>query len=571
MSTPLDTLRLHHSPFIVYVGDALPTAAGLPSRRAVAQGLLVDAEDYVSARQHRELAQLGQGPDLAAVFSELERALTPAGFGRTIERMLADDACEVPALGRAVAALGQQIRGVITPNLDHLLERAFEGELTVHPTPVADLASRRGWLLKIHGTLRDRSTWVFTTEQQGRVLYRDPLHREVFRSLFLAHPIVFVGTRLDDPVLNALLQQVQALAQGQPPRHWALVHADEAGPIRRRQLAAAGVELVTYGDETECLALLGSLVRGGNGRAPQGQGIDAASTPLAVSAGSEPGAAAGQQAVAGGGESPQQTASGPGAVVGQAASGVATTRRRAASIQVAAVGQRVSSPVGTGGEAVSGPIAAATQGHAASGPGATPGRVVSNTAASVPPERSILLIAANPAGTDPLRLDRELRIIREAIERSRHRTRLRLEVRPAATVHDLRRALLEGQFDVVHISGHGEEQGLVLEDDAGNSVPVARLAVARLFARYAAPAGPLRCVVLNACWSRLTGEQPAMNVPFTVAMDGPVSDQGAQEFSRGFYDALGAGMDYDRAYEEGCSSAELGAPGARFESVLLRG
>ena len=94
--------------------------------------------------------------------------------------------------------------------------------------------------------------------------------------------------------------------------------------------------------------------------------------------------------------------------------------------------------------------------------------------------------------------------------------------------------------------------------------------MARLFSRYAPPRGELRCVVLNACWSLATGEDPSMLVPFTVAMDGPISDRGALEFSRGFYDALGAGLDFCDAYEEGCSSVELAAPGARFESRLLR-
>ncbi|MCA9711441.1 MAG: CHAT domain-containing protein [Myxococcales bacterium] len=182
----------------------------------------------------------------------------------------------------------------------------------------------------------------------------------------------------------------------------------------------------------------------------------------------------------------------------------------------------------------------------------------------------MLFLAANPSGTDPLRLDRELRIIREAIERSRHRTRLQLEVRTAATVHDLRRALLDGRFDLVHLSGHGEQSGLLLEDDQGECVEVPKQALARLLSRYAPPAGVLRCVVLNACWSLETGESMSMDVPLTIAMDGPISDRGALEFSRGFYDALGAGLDFAAAYEEGRSCVEIAAPGAKFESVLLR-
>lgn len=482
MSSALDELRDLDVPLVLYVGEALPRAAGLPSRRELVDALLVEAEVMLSARQHRELVELAQGPQLSSVLSELERALTPAAFGRIVERTLDDDEAVVPPLGAAIAALRRRLRGVITPNLDHLVERAFAGQLVVHSRPVADLASRRGWLLKLHGTLRDRNTWVLTDEQLGRALYRDPVQGEVFRSLFLAHPVLFVGTRLDEPVLGELLQRVQALAQGQPPRHWAIVDAEEAGPIRRRQLAAAGVELVPCEGEAGCLEALASLA---------------------------------------GGPAPAEAA--------ERAEPVVVTRPAAVT----------------------------------PAPAPTPAAV----------ERrglSVLFLAANPSGTDPLRLDRELRIIREAIERSRHREALRLEIRTAATVHDLRRALLDAPYEVVHLSGHGEQDGLLLEDEQGECVPIPRQAMARLFSRYAPPRGELRCVVLNACWSLATGEDPSMLVPFTVAMDGPISDRGALEFSRGFYDALGAGLDFCDAYEEGCSSVELAAPGARFESRLLR-
>ena len=481
MSRALDDLSSLDSPLVVYVGEALPVAAGLPTRAALASSLLDAAADYLPPPQLAELSGLIDGGELTSAFTELERTLTPAGFGRLVEAALDDDAADVPPLGHAIAKLGKRIRGVVTPNLDHLLERAFEGRLIAHARPTADLPGRTGWLLKLHGTLRDRTTWALTETQQARVLHRDPLHREVFRSLFLAHPVLYVGTRLDDPGLTELLEQIQVLAQGQPPRHWALVDPEEATPIRRRKLAAAGVELVT-GDEASRLAILEALAKGAPAPKPKSTPAPAPTPQLAQ-------------------------------VRGQ---------------------PEVSEPD-------------------------------SND------RLAILFVAANPTGTDPLRLDRELRLIREAIERSRGRDHLRLDIRTAATVHDLRRALLDTRYDVVHVCGHGEKEGLVLEDDRGESVQVPAKAVARLLSRYAPPTGGLRCVVLNACWTLDTGEATSMGVPFTIAMDGPISDAGALEFSRGFYDALGAGREFPDAFEEGRSCVDLAAPDAQFVSILLRG
>ena len=53
-------------------------------------------------------------------------------------------------------------------------------------------------------------------------------------------------------------------------------------------------------------------------------------------------------------------------------------------------------------------------------------------------------------------------------------------------------------------------------------------------------------------------------------MEGAISDKAAIEFSRGFYDAIGAGKDIEFAYDEGCRRVELAAPGTRFISKLLR-
>jgi hypothetical protein len=476
MSSEFERLRSLTEPLILYVGPELSISAGLPGRAELAATLLREAEDYVSPKGKRELEGLVEAGELTDAFTELERALTPATFGRIVERELDDGRHrELPPLARAIAALAPRVRGVITPNLDHLVERAFEGSLAVHAQPVADLVSRRDWLLKIHGTLRDRSTWVFTEEQRGRVLYRNPLHGQVFRSLFLAHPILFVGTRLDDPVLVDVVEQITALAQGQPPNHWALVDEAEALPGRRRKCAGAGINLIGYSSEDDCLRMLGELA----GQAPASKPPEPKPPVARPKPKSEPRAAEQESA-----------------------------------------------------------------------------------------QLSVLFLAANPSGTDPLRLDRELRIIREAIQLGRDRDKFHFEICTAATIHDLRRALLKGRYDVVHISGHGEREGLILEDERGESVQVPKKALAALLRKQATESG-LRCVLMNACWSLEFGDPTTTGVPFTIAMDGPISDIGALEFSRGFYDALAAGKDFAAAYAEGRLCVELAAPDAKFDVQLF--
>ncbi len=53
----------------------------------------------------------------------------------------------------------------------------------------------------------------------------------------------------------------------------------------------------------------------------------------------------------------------------------------------------------------------------------------------------ILLLAANPKHTSPLRLDEELRDLEEGLRRAQHR--------------DIQRVMLDESPQIVHFSGHG--------------------------------------------------------------------------------------------------------------------
>ena len=64
----------------------------------------------------------------------------------------------------------------------------------------------------------------------------------------------------------------------------------------------------------------------------------------------------------------------------------------------------------------------------------------------------VLAIFCNPRNTDPLRLQSEQRVLQQSLRAS---ASAELEVVPAATIDDLRSALLNQRFDVIHFSGHG--------------------------------------------------------------------------------------------------------------------
>lgn len=169
--------------------------------------------------------------------------------------------------------------------------------------------------------------------------------------------------------------------------------------------------------------------------------------------------------------------------------------------------------------------------------------------------KRILILSANPKNTTQLRVDEEMREIKEGLRRSRQREEFVIETSQAVRYRDIRRAILDFEPNIVHFSGHGAgEEGLVFEDETGQVKLVEAEALARLFELFA---DQIECVVLNACYSEVQAESIARHIPYVVGMNKAIGDKAAIEFAVGFYDGLGAGRSVDFAYKLGRNSIEL--------------
>ena len=160
----------------------------------------------------------------------------------------------------------------------------------------------------------------------------------------------------------------------------------------------------------------------------------------------------------------------------------------------------------------------------------------------------ILILAANPKGTDELRLNEEVREIDEGLLRSRHRDKFDLESKWAVREQDFYRHLLSAQPQIVHFSGHGGgERGLVLEDVTGKAQLLQTEQLAALFKLFVSKG--LRCVVLNACYSEEQAKAIGQHVDYVIGMNKAIGDKAAIAFAVTFYDALGAGEAVEFAFE----------------------
>lgn len=251
---------------LVCAGSDVSAAAGLPAWPRLAEILA----EHARARGAAEAA-LGE---IAALISQGRRidALAAASavlganeFCALVERIWSDDGHHVPPIADAIAALAPRLSGLLTTTIDHLLERAFAGRWSVLARAPADLAQRRGYILKLRGTLVDRSTWVLTRHDHDLRFHADVDCRGSLSAIFHAHTVLFVGHELTDDELDWFFALDRPLRNAQAPRHVALVPFGTIGPSRRRALEATGMKVVTYpnrdGAHAAAVSLLGALAR----------------------------------------------------------------------------------------------------------------------------------------------------------------------------------------------------------------------------------------------------------------------------------------------------------------------
>ncbi|MFM7600357.1 MAG: CHAT domain-containing protein [Pseudanabaena sp.] len=199
----------------------------------------------------------------------------------------------------------------------------------------------------------------------------------------------------------------------------------------------------------------------------------------------------------------------------------------------------------------------------------------------------ILVVAANPLGSSPLKLDHEVKTIQEALRRSRKRDNFEVKYCLAATPSELRRALLDVEPHVLHFSGHGAgDRGLLFVSDesasaiyrseggevrsrATNSNEIKFVPAKPLANLLQLCADHLECVVLNACYSDVQGDAISANIPFTIGMRDLVEDNVAIKFSQGFYDAIGAGKGYESAFKWGKVAIEFDLANNEASQILI--
>jgi len=167
----------------------------------------------------------------------------------------------------------------------------------------------------------------------------------------------------------------------------------------------------------------------------------------------------------------------------------------------------------------------------------------------------ILFLAANPLDTQPLRLDEEMRAIDAVLRQGEFRNEFDVRSHWAVRISDIQELLLRHQPHIVHFSGHGSEVSeIILQNEEGLGISVSSAALSNLFRVLK---DNMRCVVLNACYSKEQAKGIAEHIDSVIGMSDAITDHASIQFTTAFYRALGYGRTVATAFDLACNQLDL--------------
>ncbi len=194
-------------------------------------------------------------------------------------------------------------------------------------------------------------------------------------------------------------------------------------------------------------------------------------------------------------------------------------------------------------------------------------QVIRELPAPKPEKLRVLMLGASSEGD--LRVGREQKRIRAAVESALHRDLVELDVRPAATTADLLDGITKFRPHVVHFSGHSNEDLIVFEDETDTPHEGVIVSARAFAAAINATDDPPLLILLNSC--RSAGQLDALVadiVPFAIGMADEIEDGDAISYAAQFYAAVANGQSINSAHLSGQAALQLaGLDGADLPTL----
>lgn len=245
---------------VLFASTGLSARAGRPTYRPFVKGLLdwslnSKVVEWAAADSHRTAIEKGDGASVAdAICDALGERREPL-YNYLRETFLYFSSS---ALSDAHLILGDiDFSGVLTVNLDDLLERTYEhrGNRVYTPQDTESLREtlhkRDFFILKLYGDLQRPETVVISTTQFEDAVSSNLPFLSFMETLFFSKTMLFIGTSLER--IEDYLKSIYLKKQSNPRPHYALVAVGDDGWQAKAQSLEKRYGIVTlpYNSEPE--------------------------------------------------------------------------------------------------------------------------------------------------------------------------------------------------------------------------------------------------------------------------------------------------------------------------------
>lgn len=159
----------------------------------------------------------------------------------------------------------------------------------------------------------------------------------------------------------------------------------------------------------------------------------------------------------------------------------------------------------------------------------------------------LLFAYSTPLNVSPLRLGTEEKQIKEALRAITDRDKIHIDTIPAVELKDFSNAFNRYRPNILHISSHGNQDHIALENEKGQAITVdgdMLINIVKLAGKQ------LKIVILNACESSKMAASLTDVVDVTIGMNMSIGDNAARAFAVQLYSSIGENIPIGLAFEQ---------------------
>lgn len=159
----------------------------------------------------------------------------------------------------------------------------------------------------------------------------------------------------------------------------------------------------------------------------------------------------------------------------------------------------------------------------------------------------LLFTYSTPSDVPPLRLGTEEKQIKEALRAITDRDKIHIDTIPAVELKDFSNAFNRYKPNILHISSHGNQECIALENEKGDAIAVdddTLMNIVKLAGKQ------LKIIVLNACESSKMAASLTDVVDIAIGMNVSIGDDAARAFAVQLYSSIGENIPIGLAFEQ---------------------